>query len=173
VAPLQYEVFETAGCPALIEWAAAELGVDAEKMEVAMANSVASGRGIQPCDTCAKLKGAATILRDNSGLRVAALVQVINEVALSAAPPSEEENASITAAIANNNEPGNHYAMAGEYLDSLAAYVGALNSEMNFSMADSMTFAADRYIAPLLERDSGNFGVATFLAARLTALSAS
>lgn len=173
VAPLQVEECETAGCPALIEWAAAELGVGAEEMQIGIANSVASGRGIQPCDTCAKLQGAATVLQDNSGLRVAALVQVINEMAPSGAPPSEEENASITAAIANNNDPGNHYAMAGEYLDSLAAYVGALNSEMNFSMADSMTFAVDRYIAPLVERDVGNVGVATFLAARLTALSAS
>ena len=173
IAPLPAEEVETAGCSALMKWAAAELGVDEKKMEIGMANSVASAKGIQPCDTCAKLKGAATILRDNSGLRLAALVQVINEVASGAAPLSEEVSDSITAAIASNEDANSHYAMAGEYLDSLVAYVGVLNSEMEFSIAESITFAADRYIVPVVERDVENVGLAGFLAARLTALSES
>ncbi len=172
-APLGNVKLETSGCSALMKWAAAELGVDEKKMEIWVANSVASARGIQPCDTCAKLKGAATILRDSRGLRVAALSQVIGEFASSAVPPSEEQDASIIAAITSNSDAGSHYAMAGEYLDSLAMYVGALSSEMNFSTIDSVMLAADRYIAPLAETESDNVGLAAFLAARLAALSES
>jgi len=156
-----------------MSWAAAELGVDEVEMEVWMANSVASARGIQPCDTCAQLKEAATVLRDNSGLRVAALAQVINEFASNSVPPSEEQDTSIIAAISNNDNASSHYALAGEYLDSLTAYVGALSTEMNFTVADSVIFAADRYVAPLAERGSDNIALTAFLAARLTALSES
>ncbi|MEA3224957.1 MAG: hypothetical protein U9Q07_03335, partial [Planctomycetota bacterium] len=173
VAPLAEEELQTSGCSALMKWAAAELGVDEKKMEIWMANSVASGKGIQPCDTCARLKGAATVLRDNRGLRVAALAQVINEFTSGAIPLSEEQDASIIAAITNNSDAGSHYAMAGEYLDSIAAYVGTLNSEMNFSIDDSVMLAADRYVAPLADKQNDNAGFTDFLAARLAALSES
>jgi len=174
VAPIGEEVeLEYSGCPALTKWAAAELGVDEKKIEIAMTNSLASARGIQPCDTCARLKEAATVLRDNSGLRVAALARVISEFTSSAAPPSEEQDASIIAAILNNDDANSHYVMAGEYLDSLTAYVGTLSSEMDFSITESVIFAADRYVAPLAERNSDNVGLTAFLVARLTALSES
>jgi hypothetical protein len=75
---------------------------------------------------------------------------------------------SIASAIANNTDPGSRYAMAGQYLDALAAYVGTLNNDMNFSTEESITFAADRYVAPLA--DGRNASVAAFVAARLAAL---
>ncbi|MBL7188589.1 MAG: filamentous hemagglutinin N-terminal domain-containing protein [Phycisphaerae bacterium] len=174
VAPIGEEVeLEYSGCSALMKWAAVELGVDETKMDIWMTNSVASARGIQPCDTCARLKEAATVLRDNRGLRVAALSRVISEFTSSAVPPSEEQDASIIAAISNNDDANSHYAMAGEYLDYLTAYVGTLSSEMDFSIAESVIFAADRYVAPLAERNSDNVGLTAFLVARLTALSES
>jgi hypothetical protein len=173
VAPLPDEELDTAGCPALMSWAATELGVEEKKIEIGMANSVASAMGIQPCDTCAQLKEAAAVLRDNSGLRVAALAQVISEFASNSVPLSEEQDTSIIAAISGNDAAGSHYAMAGEYLDALTAYVGTLSSEMSFSTADSIVFAADRYVAPLAERGSDNVALTAFLAARLTALSES
>ncbi|MEA3226269.1 MAG: Ig-like domain-containing protein, partial [Planctomycetota bacterium] len=168
---LEPVVLEISGCPALTKWAAAELGVNESTMQIWARNTLASARGIQPCDACAKLKRAATILQDSGGLRSAALAQVISEFTSGAIPLSEEQDASIIAAIANNYNTNSHYAMAGEYLDSIAAYVGTLNSEMNFSVADSVTFAADRYVAPLADRESDNAGFADFLAARLAALS--
>jgi len=170
-APIPNEKVGTSGCPALMKWAARELGVDSKTMSIWMANSVASANEIQPCDTCARLKGASTVLRDYPGTRLAALKQVIGEFASSDAPLSEEQDASITAAIANNTESDSHYAAAAAYLDSLAEYVGILNSEMNFNGVESIMLAADRYIAPLAGGE--NAALTGFLAARLTSLGGS
>jgi hypothetical protein len=170
-APIPDEKLGTSGCSALMKWAAGELGVEPKMMSIWMANSVASASEIQPCDTCARLKRASSVLRDYPGTRLAALTQVINEFAASDAPLSEEQDASITAAIADNSEAGGHYAVASAYLDSLAEYVGILNSEMNFTGIDSVTLAADRYVAPLASGE--NAALAGFLAARLTALGGS
>lgn len=62
---------------------------------------------------------------------------------------------------------GIYYAKAGDYLDALAAYVGILNSEMNFSTEESAAFA-QRYIERFAE--SENAGLAAYIAARLAAL---
>lgn len=170
-APIPDEKLDTSGCSALMKWAAKEIGIDPKMMNIWMANSVALANGIQPCDTCARLKRAATVLRDYPGTRLAALSQVINEFASGDAPLSEEMDASITAAIASHSEDNSHYAMAGAYLDSLAEYVAILNSEMNFSAADSITLAADRYVAPIANGE--NAALAGFLSARLTTLAES
>ena len=129
---------------------------------------MASTRDIQPCDACARLKGVATILLDVEGTHKAALGQVISEFTSSIAPPSEEEMTLIADAIANNNGVDNHYAAAGRYLDALTEYVGILNNEMNLSTEDSVMFAANRYVIPLV--DSESVGLAAFVAARLAAL---
>lgn len=156
------------GCPALLEWAANEIGVDKSDLQVWMSYSLASSRTTQPCESCAKLKEAATVLQDTEGTHIAALAQVINEFALSTAPPSGEQMAMIADAIANNIDSGRHYAMAGEYLDALSEYVGILSNEMNFSREDSIMYAADNYLLPIDDIENGV--VADFLAARLAAL---
>ncbi len=170
-APVPDEKLDTSGCSSLMKWAAKETGIDPKKMNVWMSNSLALANGIHPCDTCARLKKAAMLLRDYPGTRIAALNQVINEFASSSAPLSEEMDASITAVIMSNSQGDSRYAKAGAYLDSLAEYVAILNSEMNFSAAESMMLAADRYVAPIAEGD--NPALAGFLAARLTALAES
>ena len=168
---LEREVIEISGCPALVKWVASELGTDERMIQIWVANSLASGRDIQSCDTCASLKRAATVLQDVDGTRVAALAQVINEFASSTAPPTEEQMASIADAIANDVEGNRQYAAAGEYLDALAKYVGILNSEMGFSADESIQFATDNYVGQLA--DGENAGVAAYVAARLAALGGS
>jgi len=168
---LEREVIEISGCPALVQWVASELGTDERMIQIWVANSLASGRDIQSCDTCANLKRAATVLQDVDGTRVAALAQVINEFASSTAPPTEEQMASIADAIANDVEGNRQYAAAGEYLDALAQYVGILNSEMGFSADESIQFATHNYVGQLA--DGENAGVAAYVAARLAALGGS
>jgi filamentous hemagglutinin family protein len=163
--------FEISGCPALVKWASAELGIDERRMQIWAVNTLASSRDIQPCDACERLKNVAAILRDDGGTRVAALAQVVNELASSTAPPSPEQMASVANAISRNARANNQYAVAGEYLDALVAYVGILNSEMSFSTDESIMFAVDKYVAPLAE--SQNTGLAAYLAARLAALEGS
>ena len=167
-APIPEEELGYAGCPALMKWTADELGIDGRMMEIWTANALASSMEIQPCDTCGRLKGVATILQDAEGTYKAALGQVISEFASSIAPPSDEEMTLIANAISNNNGANNHYAAAGIYLDALTMYVGILINEMNLSTEDSVMFAANRYVIPLV--DSESVGMAAFVAARLAAM---
>jgi len=168
---LQREVIEISGCPSLVQWVASELGTDESQIQIWMANSLASDRGIPACDACANLKQAATVLKDVDGTRVAALAGIITEFASSTAPPTEEQMASIADAIANDIEGNTQYAAAGEYLDALAKYVGILTSEMGFTADESIQFATDNYVGQLAEGD--DMGVAAYVAARLAALAGS
>lgn len=163
--------FDISGCPALVKWAAAELGIDERMMQIWTVNTLASSRDIQPCDACEKLKNVAAILRDDGGTRIAALAQVISELASNTAPPTPEQMASVADVISRNSQANNHYAAAGEYVDALVAYVGVLNNDLAFSTEESIMFAVDKYVAPLAENQ--NAGMAAYIAARLAALGGS
>ena len=163
--------FDVSGCPALVKWAAAELGIDERVMQIWTVNTLASSRDIQPCDACEKLKNVAAILRDDQGTRIAALAQVVGEHASSTAPPTQEQMDSVADVISRNAQANNHYAVAGEYLDALVAYVGVLNNDLAFSTEESIMFAADKYIVPLAENES--VGLTAYIAARLAALGGS
>ena len=159
---------EISGCPALVKWAAEEIGIDQRLVQIWVANSLASTGNIQPCDACEGLKNAAKILQDADGTHIAALTQVINEFASSTAPPTEEQMASIADAITRNTDADSYYATADEYLDALVTYVGILSSEMGFSTIESVQLVTDKYIGRLAQGQ--NVGVATFIAANLAAL---
>jgi filamentous hemagglutinin family protein len=163
--------FEISGYPALMNWVAKELGIDKGRIQIGMANSLASARDIQPYRTFERLKAAATVLQDVDGTRVAALAQVISQFASSTAPPTEEQMASIADAIANDIEGNSQYAAAGEYLDALAKYVSILTNEMGFSVDESIQIATNNYVQKLVEGE--NLGVAAYVAARLAALGGS
>jgi hypothetical protein len=158
---------EVSGCPALIQWVAAELGTDQKKVQIWVAKALASPGNIQPCDACGDLKQAAAVLQDIDGTRVAALAEVINEFASSDAPPTEEQMASIADAIANDIEGNIQYAAAGEYLDALAKYVGIIG-EMGFTTDQAVQLATNNYVDNLVEAE--NVGVAAYVAARLASL---
>jgi len=159
---LERVAFEVSGCPALVKWAATELGVGARTVEIRIANALALTRDIQPCDTCADLKDAAMILHDADGTHLAALAQVINEFAAAGAPPTEEQMASIADAIAKNARADNRYAVAGEYLDAVAAYVGILAGKLGFTAEESVLLVTDKYISRLAQ--TGNTSVAAMVA---------
>jgi len=163
--------FDISGCPALVKWAASELGIDERMMQIWTVNALASSQDIQPCDACARLKGVAAILQDVEGTRIAALAQVVDEFASSTAPLTSEQMASVADAIQRNSQAYNHYATAGEYLDALVVYVGILSNDMNLSAEESVMFAVDNYVVPLAENQSA--GLATYVAARLAALGGS
>jgi hypothetical protein len=163
--------FDVSGCPALVEWTAAELGIDDRVMQIWAVNTLASSRDIQPCDACERLKNVAAILRDDGGTRITALAQVVGQYASSTAPPTPEEMASVADVISRNARANNQYAAAGEYLDAIVAYVGILNNDLSFSTEESIMFAVDKYVAPLAEDQ--NPGVAAYLATRLATLGGS
>ncbi|HUW20040.1 MAG TPA: right-handed parallel beta-helix repeat-containing protein [Sedimentisphaerales bacterium] len=156
--------FGEGGCPALMAWLADELGVAEEAIEVYVADTFAYSTDIQPCEMCARLKDAATVLADDT--LIASLAQVVNEFITTPAPPSEEQMASIAAALAGP-EAGTSYASAAQWIDALVAYVGILNTEMGMSIADSAA-AANKYVAAVTE--TGNESLIAYVQARLAAM---
>jgi hypothetical protein len=156
---------QTSRCPTLVKWVTDNLGTDEGKLLIQM--SGASARQVQPCAAFEELKRAAIILQDAEGTRIAALVQIINEFASGDAPLSEELEARIAAEIRSGRETNRQYALAGEYIDAIAAYVGILNSGMGFTLEDSVEFATNNYIRQLADSETVHF--AAYVAAKLVA----
>jgi hypothetical protein len=159
---------EVSGCPALVKWAAEEVGIERKLVQIWVANSLASPGSIQPCNACQGLKNSAKILLDADGTHIAALAQVVNEFASSTAPPTEEQIVAIANAIARNLDEDSYYAVADEYLEALTTYVAILSDQMGFSTTESVQLVTDKYVGRLAQGQ--NVGVAAFIAASLAAL---
>jgi hypothetical protein len=166
VAEAEEVAFAEGGCPMLMEWLAGELGIPEETIQVYLADTFLYSTAIQPCDACARLRDAATILEDLEGTRIAALAQVVNEFVAPDAPITPEQMASIASSMVSP-EADTQYAAAGEWLDALAQYVGILSAEMGFSVPESVAFV-NKYLTPVAELD--NASVASYVEARLSAL---
>ena len=172
-APLHEELGEGAerltlgleGCPVLLAAAAVELGIPGETIEVSLANSFALNTDIQPCESCARLVNAATILRDEDGSRMAAMNQVFNTVAPAGAPFTPEMAASVVTAFAGRVNDGTQYATAIEYIDAFVRYIAVLSTEMGSPVGDSVAFVIEKYGAGLTESENSN--IAAFVATRL------
>jgi len=173
-APLNWEAGEASeevafgpgGCPPLMAWLAGELGIPEETIRVYLADAFLYSTAIQPCDACARLLEAATVLEDLEGTRIAALAQVVNEFVAPDVPITPEQMASIASAVLSP-EAGTTYAAAGQWLDALAEYVGILNAEMGFSVPESVAFVG-KYLAPVAELD--NASLTAYVEARVAAL---
>jgi len=160
--------FETSGCPGLLTWAAKELKIDEGTMGIGISDSLASASGIQPCDVYGRLRKAAVVLKDNEGVHLEALGQIISEFAQNDQPLTEEEVAAITEAITNNVESVPRRALAKKYLDALAEYIDILRIELGFSDSESIQITMDNYIDRLVERT--DVTMATFVSAKLITL---
>ena len=160
--------FEVADeCPALIAWAGEELALEGD-IQTYLAGAYVYTTDLQPCEMCARLRDAATVLADEDGSQIAALGQVINEFAAPAVPISAEQMASISQALALHTDDGTHYAAAGQWLDALVEYIGIINSEIGWSMADSVAFVTTKYVAPATADVDAT--VAAYIETRLSAL---
>ncbi len=169
VAPLaQFEIPRVEGCPVLTQAAAMELGITGETLQVAIGNALALNPTIQPCEACATLVDAASILRDEDGSRMAAMVQAFNALAPADAPFTPETAASIAMAFEGAAE-GTQYASVMEYIDTFVQYVAVLDIELGSPVGDSVAFVMDKYGADITGSDNSN--IAAFVATRLEAIS--
>jgi hypothetical protein len=141
---------EFSGCPALMGWLAAELGVPREQLQVYIVNTRTSFRDINPCDMCARLQNAALILHDRQGIRMA----------VPGAPISPEQMMDVAQRLAEP-EPGSVYERAAEYLSAAETYVTVLTEELGYSTEEAFTQVA-RYIGSIDDLD-----VADYVTARL------
>ncbi|MHC4743222.1 MAG: filamentous hemagglutinin N-terminal domain-containing protein [Planctomycetota bacterium] len=147
-APLpDWEEPEIEGCPVLLDVVATELDVTSGTIQVSINRSLATAPNIQPCDACARFMNYAGILSDPNGSRIAAMVQVFNEIAPADTPPSEEMFASIATAFSQQmeNEDMPQYATAMEFLDAFVAYISILDNELGSPVGDSTAFALSKH----------------------------
>ena len=155
------------GCPALMNWLAAELGIGEEQLQLYIANALAMSADIHPCQMCARLRNAAGIVDDITAGRAAALADIITTELGGplAGPPSPEQLAIIATALATPTE-GTQYASAAELLDAVATYVIILTDELGWQTVDAIALFMQKHGAPITEDPS----VATYIGAYLATL---
>jgi hypothetical protein len=138
---------EIEGCPVLLDAVATELGAASGTIQISINRALATAPNIQPCDACARFLNFAGILRDPDGNRIAAMVQVFNEIAPADSPPSEEMFASIATAFSRQleNEGMPQYATAMEFLDAFVGYIAILDNELGSPVGDSTAFAMEKH----------------------------
>ena len=154
------------GCPVLMGAVATELGITGETIQLSINRALAAAPNIQPCDACARFIKHAGILSDPNGVRMAAMVQIFNEIAPANMPPSDEMFASIATAFRQQLDNANmpQYATAMEFLDAFVGYIAVLNTELGSPVGDSTAFAMAKHGAPTM---SGNSNIAAYIQARL------
>jgi hypothetical protein len=157
---------KSAGCPALLNWVAKEIGVSKDQIQIYVEGAMAMSSSVQPCDVCARLKNSALVLMDADGAQLKALSQVVNEFSAGGAPPSEEQMAMIEVKLQNPQE-GTQYAMAAEWLNALADYIKILHSDLQLPTDESMAFAA-KYTTPATSSD--NTAMAAYVQAKLAGM---
>ncbi|MHC4570451.1 MAG: two-partner secretion domain-containing protein [Planctomycetota bacterium] len=165
LAPFRFPRIE--GCPELMLAAAMEVGIMPETIQVAIGNALALNPNIQPCEACETLVDAASILRDEDGSRMAAMVQTFNALAPADAPFTPEMATSIAMAFEGAAE-GTQYASVMEYVDAFVQYVAVLDTELGSPVEDSVAFVMGKYGAGITESDNAN--IAAFVATRLEGL---
>ncbi len=168
VAGAEEQTLGSDGCPVLLAAVAEELGVPEDTIEVSIENSLALSTDIHPCESCARLVDAATILRDEDGSRMAAMAQVFNQLAPAEAPFTPEMASSIVTAFAGRVGDGTQYATAIEYIDAFVRYIAVLDAEMGSPVGDSTVFVMEKHGAGLAETENSN--IAAFVASRLASL---
>jgi hypothetical protein len=88
-------------------------------------------------------------------------------------PISEEQLALISQALAANGNADDkpHYVAAAQWLDAFVKYVGILNTQMRWSVDESVVFTMEKYVTPAAE--GSDVTLLTFLHLQLQALSSS
>ena len=173
-APIPEEREFTMGqCPAWMALVAQELGVQGDNLQIHVENTLADPANIQPCNSYAKFAICAAVLGDPGQTGLAALANVVGEFVSPTMPISEELLASISQALALNHNADDkpHYAAAAQWLDAFVEYVGILNTQMRWSVDESVVFAMEKYVAPATE--GSDVTLLTFLHLQLQTLSGS
>ncbi|NLW83123.1 MAG: filamentous hemagglutinin N-terminal domain-containing protein [Phycisphaerae bacterium] len=156
------EIPELMGCPVEMQAAAIELGISDDTLQMTIRNSLAMNPNIQPCDACASLVTAATILNDADGVRLAAMNQIFNTLAPADAPFTPEVSASVVTAFAQLGDQDRQYALAAEYIDAFARYVAILDTELKAPIGDPVVFALEKH-GDTLMGEQANPNIAAYI----------
>lgn len=161
-APLWFRPeIEYSGCPALMNWVAAELGVPREQLQIYIVGSRTNVRDVNPCDMCARFQSAALTLHDRQGVMVSALTAVIDEIAEPGAPISPEQMMQIAQQL-SDPVPGSIYEQAAKYLSAAEAYVTILTEELGFTTDGTFSQIA-KYIGTIDDPETADYVTAQLI----------
>jgi hypothetical protein len=121
----------------LIQWLIKELGEGNVQPYLARAYQPSLNTDLRPYKAAARLKDLTETLKDEGGLRVAALTEVVTR-SMEKGLPEEEQNRAIETEL-KQNKP------AGQWLESLAYYVNILNTEIGWTTDESVKFVMKKY----------------------------
>ena len=165
-APLwKFEEFKVGGCPALMKWLVKELGTSTIDIRIYVARTLALSSDIHPCEACSRLQEAALVLGDVDKQYINAIAEVVNEFVAPDAPISEEQMALIAATFSEHIDDGTQYAVAGEYINALAEYIGIITEEIGWSSDYATAFVMDKYGTAITE--SGDANLTAYVMAQL------
>ena len=157
VAPLPDEQLpELAGCPAEMQAAAAELGINPDELQLMIQNSMATNPNLQPCEACALLLVSANALQDQDGERFAAMVDIFESLAPADAPYTPEAAASIQTAFARFADEDPQYALANDYIDAFVDYIAVLDRELKTPIGDPMVYTLNKYGEAIMSHPNQN-----------------
>ena len=109
-----------------------------------MAGAFLQTTDLRPHRAATELRQLAALLHDTDGSRIAALGRAVNEFAQPDVPPSPEQFASISQALAQT-EGATHYAVARQWLDAMADYTSILIGEIGWPAHESIQFVMGKY----------------------------
>ncbi len=152
--PLEKPEFAQGGCPALMQWLAAEIGLPEDQINVMLGNADHLATDIQPCEACARLKQQADAMAGLDPAQVNAWASAVT--AGFVGPMTPETMAGIQTALADN--PG-----ALSFDNAAAAYVKILSEELGLEADEAAGVLTQNYT-------DGQTGLDAYVAARAAAL---
>jgi len=164
-----------------LQWLAQELGLcqgdqqdeeDTRCQEMAqayLAGAFLQATDLRPNNAASSLRVLAETLHDSTGTHAAALLRVVDEFVPADVPPSEEQMAAIASAFELHTDDGTHYAAAGQWLDALSEYIDILNTDIGWSIDESVVFVMGKYCASIT--DAADVSVTAFIQMHLEGLS--
>ncbi|MHC4483530.1 MAG: Ig-like domain-containing protein, partial [Planctomycetota bacterium] len=152
-------------------WLAEELGLcegdeqredesRCQEIQAYLAGAFLQSTNVRPHQAATRLRELAAVLHDTDGSHIVALGRVVNEFVNTAVPPSPEQFASISQALASGGE-GAHYATARQWLDALTEYVAILVGDIGWPADESVAFAMGKYGPAVTE--AGTISITAFI----------
>ncbi|MFA5293227.1 MAG: hypothetical protein WC496_09360, partial [Phycisphaerae bacterium] len=141
-------------CNELKIWTANELGLK-ETQVYLIEDTIAQSTDAtheQLCEMCEALNELAKTLSDADGTRLAALSDVVNELApgSSSKELTYEQMVLIVSVLSEHADDGTRYAVAREWFGAMSAYVNILNKEFGWSRDKAIEFAMRKYASKLM-----------------------
>ena len=147
VAPVGFELedrgeIEGVDMAALLAWLEEELGQG--NVQSYLENAYLHCTDLRPYKAAARLRNLAGILKDEGGLRLVALIEIVAKFVEEGSQPTEAQVTQIITELKKHKQ-------AGEWLEALATYVSTLRTEIGWTADKSVALVMGKYGSELTQ----------------------